>query len=122
MQLAGAHLEAPTRKATPLPLSRSLPSFQGLRSSRRRQSAKPQSEVAAAPAQAAEAVQNERDERAELEAALDMDDGHTEDRPGRRVESASSSDEEHHDYNAPKNQPWNRPQGAAGDDGWKLEA
>ena len=81
--------------------------------------------VAAAPAQAEETVQmerDERDERDELEMTLAFDDGHTKDRPGRRVESASTSEDEEHDYNAPQNQPWNRPRGAAGDDGWKLEA
>ena len=182
MQRAGAHLQAQPRKATPLPLSRSLPSFQGCAGRGGR--AKPQSaaaamaeqmagiifgrydrdgsgameaaelgsacaelghplseeelaralqaldkdgsghvcraefmrfyevgmkveallcdtkasevvsassdareRVAAAPAQADEpAGHDARAERAELEAALDMDDGHVKEGPGRRVE------------------------------------
>ena len=192
MHMTGAHFEAPTRKATPLPLSRSLPSFQGSRNSSRRPNAdgaKPPSaiaeqmagiifgrydkdgsgemeaaelgsacaelghplseeelatalksldkdgsgrvcraefmrfyevgmkveallcdakasevvsassdareRVAAAPAQADEpTAHDERAERAELEAALDMDDGHVKEGPGRRVEKRGARPDE----------------------------
>ena len=196
MQMTGAHLQAPTRKATPLPLSHSLPSFQGSRTSSRRPNAPgrpataasamaeqmagiifgrfdrdgsgemeaaelgsacaqlghPLSEeelaaalraldkdgsgrvsraefmrfyevgmkveallceskasevvsasgdarerVAAAPTLESDAEDDwhaERAERAELEAALDMDDGHIKDGPGRRTERRAPPDDE----------------------------
>ena len=52
--------------------------------------------VAAAPAQADEPAghDDERAERAELEAALDMDDGHVKEGPGRRVEKRGARPDE----------------------------